>query len=67
MVNRVRPGEIGVLPPAVQISTGTGAHACALGVDRVVWCWGRNAYGQLGTGTTDISLVPIAVTERPAP
>lgn len=28
-------------------------HACAIRVDRSLWCWGHNTSGQVGTGTTD--------------
>jgi alpha-tubulin suppressor-like RCC1 family protein len=33
--------------PAVRIVAGTG-HFCVLARDATVWCWGRNANGQLG-------------------
>lgn len=26
-------------------------HTCAIDVDATLWCWGSNAYGQLGLGT----------------
>ena len=44
-------------PPPTQASpraVAAGfAHACTLGVDGAVSCWGTNAYGQLGDGGTD--------------
>ncbi len=38
------------------------AHACALGVDGKVACWGSDRYGQLGTaaGTDSTTPVPVA-------
>jgi alpha-tubulin suppressor-like RCC1 family protein len=44
-----------------QIATG-GAHTCALISDGTVTCWGNGAYGQLGTGDTVDSNIPVAVT-----
>jgi alpha-tubulin suppressor-like RCC1 family protein len=46
------------------VSAGTG-HTCAL-VDvgtaaEKLWCWGRNASGQVGDGTTTWRTVPVAV------
>ena len=37
---------------ALAIAAG-GAHSCALAEDGHVWCWGRGAEGQLGTGAPD--------------
>jgi hypothetical protein len=57
-------------PQPVSLPTGTTAlqiagavgSTCALLSDRTVWCWGDNAYGELGTG----SAVP-GFSPRPAP
>ena len=38
-------------------------HMCAIKAsDNTAWCWGGNWSGQLGTGNTTNSLVPVAVT-----
>jgi alpha-tubulin suppressor-like RCC1 family protein len=47
------PGVSGVR----QISVGA-SHTCALRMDGTVWCWGRNAEGQLGRGTSTVSEAP---------
>jgi alpha-tubulin suppressor-like RCC1 family protein len=40
---------------------------CALLDDNTVWCWGGNAYGQIGTGATSTNvLTPTQVTGLPA-
>jgi len=33
------------------VSSG-GLHTCGIRPDHTLWCWGRNAYGQLGLGDT---------------
>jgi len=37
-------------------------HSCAVANDNSVKCWGYNAYGQLGNGTTTSSLTPTTVS-----
>lgn len=38
-----------------------GVHTCAIYKDNQVYCWGKNDYGQLGDGTTNNSINPVAV------
>ena len=45
----------------VAVSAG-GDHTCALTADGTAYCWGSNAYGQLGTGNVTQFLTPAAVT-----
>lgn len=54
----VRVGGIGGEPVDI---AAYGDHTCALRVDGQVRCWGNNAQGQLGNGTTTRSLVPVDV------
>jgi alpha-tubulin suppressor-like RCC1 family protein len=44
----------------IAISAGEG-HSMALDVERNVYCWGDNQYGQLGDGSTDQNLAPVRV------
>jgi alpha-tubulin suppressor-like RCC1 family protein len=44
-----------------QVSTGY-SHSCARMVDGTLWCWGSNASGQLGDGTTNDQSSPEQVT-----
>lgn len=42
------------------LSTG-GGQTCSVREDGTAWCWGRNNWGQLGTGNTTYSTVPVQV------
>lgn len=54
-----KPVTVSGLSGATAIAAGY-LCACAV-VDGAVWCWGNNAYGQLGNGTTDDSITPVQV------
>jgi alpha-tubulin suppressor-like RCC1 family protein len=43
-----------------QVSAGQ-AHTCGLTLDGRLYCWGSNAFGQLGDGTITHRLKPVAV------
>ena len=49
------------------VSSG-GGGSCTLMPDQTIWCWGSNATGQLGNGTTQGSMTPVKVsTSAPRP
>ncbi len=48
------------LSEVIAIATGR-YHSLALRSDGTVWAWGRNSYGQLGTGDTELHTVPTQV------
>jgi alpha-tubulin suppressor-like RCC1 family protein len=62
--NRSTPTSVTGLSSGVVSISMSSVHACALLADGGVSCWGNNASGQLGNGTTTNSLVPVSVSGR---
>lgn len=59
----VGPPDAGAPGPAmgfVALSAGIG-HACAVGIDSNVYCWGNGFSGEVGDGTPGRDLVPVPV------
>ena len=54
------PSALPSLGRVVHVAVGE-AHACALGADDTVSCWGQNGTGQLGTGDEQSRPTPVAV------
>jgi alpha-tubulin suppressor-like RCC1 family protein len=64
--NCVMPTPVSGLSNVVSIADGrggmnSGPHTCALLADQTVSCWGFNAAGELGNGTTTNSATPVTV------
>ncbi len=55
------PVTVDALAGVVDVSAGFGVHSCAVLGTGAVWCWGDNAWGQLGDGTYTESLAPVQV------
>lgn len=54
-------GLSGVIQVKSGLNSSSSHHSCALLSDRTLACWGANASGELGDGTTTSRLTPAAV------
>lgn len=52
VITELDPGDPSSPPPFRSVTAGTD-HACGIRSDASAWCWGSNAYGQLGTAGQD--------------
>ena len=59
--SRIPVAVSGFISPAVAIASG-GSHSCALLSSGKINCWGLNANGQLGNGSTANSSTPVNVS-----
>ncbi|HEY3417253.1 MAG TPA: hypothetical protein VGM23_10260, partial [Armatimonadota bacterium] len=59
--NRSEPAAISGIQGRVSAVSAGSQHTCALTGDGKVFCWGKNDSGELGTGNTDPSPVPVQV------
>jgi alpha-tubulin suppressor-like RCC1 family protein len=56
------PVAVSGISTATMLAAGVaGAHTCAALADGSVWCWGSNAFGELGRGTNGGTAGPAAV------
>lgn len=66
------PGTFNLAPTPISISrrfkdlTVKRSHACAIGDDETLWCWGSNNARQAGIGTQDDTSTPTQVVHEPA-
>jgi alpha-tubulin suppressor-like RCC1 family protein len=58
VTQRLTPVSVVGLRNIVDLGGGGWAHSCAAASDGRVWCWGYNAYGQLGDGSTANRVAP---------
>ncbi len=61
LVDRLAPVTVSGLAQGVAAVAPGDVQTCALMDDTTVRCWGNNLLGELGDGTVDTSLSPVAV------
>ncbi len=62
--HHLTPKKIPDLPPIKDVKIGS-CWAIAIGVDGVVWVWGYNRSGNIGSGLVEKVDVPISIQELP--
>ncbi|MBS1960685.1 MAG: choice-of-anchor D domain-containing protein [Bdellovibrionales bacterium] len=60
--NQVTPQTVPGLTGVTSVAVGKYGTVCAIVTGGAVKCWGYNAHGELGNGTTTSSYVPVDVT-----
>jgi len=59
--SRITPVSVcGAVKTFCQISAGSN-HSLAIDKNGKIWAWGNNGYGELGDGTTNSKITPVAV------
>ncbi len=62
-MTRETPVQTGTAGDWARVNAGY-RHTCGIrndGVDRTLWCWGRNNHGELGDGTNEKRYTPVRV------
>lgn len=63
-VGKLSPVRAEAGETAFRQTAAGGFHTCGVTEEWTAWCWGSNAFGQLGDGTTSGSRVPVPVASR---
>src|SRR5262249_55427525 len=56
------PVQVAALGNQVNLISVGSFHTCATKIDGTLWCWGSNAFGALGDGTTTDSPTPVPIS-----